>query len=60
MTKKVKEVKGASYSGRNVRINDKSYKLIKNYCDKKGYRIGVFFELGALEKMRAEVNSLVE
>lgn len=42
-------------SGKNVRFDAKSYDLLKVYCKEKGYRLGAFCEIGALEKMKSEV-----
>lgn len=50
-----KKVKKPEYKGKNVRINAKSFDLLKKFCDEKGYKIGVFFEIGALDKMKNEV-----
>lgn len=44
-------------TGKNVRIDTKSYDLLVTYCKGKGYKLGAFCEIGALEKMKNEVNS---
>ncbi len=48
-------VKKKKLIGKNVRISDKSHKLLAVYCKKKGYNLGAFCEMGALEKMKTEV-----
>ena len=42
-------------NGSNVRFNSETYKLIKKFCDEKGYRIGKFCEMAAADKMQREV-----
>lgn len=45
--------------GKNVRISDKSHKLLAVHCKKKGYNLGAFCEIGALDKMRNEATSIL-
>lgn len=42
---------------KNVRISNKSHQLLVNFCKEKGYNLGAFCEIGALDKMRNEVTS---
>lgn len=48
-----KEVKVTK--GKNIRFTDKSHSTLVKFCRKKGYHLGAFCELGALEKMRNEI-----
>jgi hypothetical protein len=41
--------------GKNVRISTKSHELLMKFCVKKGYNLGAFCEIGALDKMKNEV-----
>lgn len=40
--------------GKNIRFSDKSHKMLSVWCDKKGYKLGSFCEIAALEKMKNE------
>lgn len=48
------KIKKAATKGKNIRFSDKSYDLLKAFCDKKGYKLGSFCEIGALDKMKTE------
>ncbi len=54
MLTKKKVVKKKTYDGINVRFTDKAFKVVKAFCDVKGYKIGAFCEIAALDKVKIE------
>lgn len=50
--KRGKKVK--SFKGTNIRISDTAYKLLKVFTTERGYKLGVFCEMAALERMKNE------
>lgn len=40
--------------GKNIRFSDKAHKLLVNFCKKKGYNLGSFCEIAAMEKIKTE------
>ena len=57
-TTKRKSVKKKSPNGTNVRINAVSFKMIKDFCDSRGYKIGAFVETAALKRVHTETTCL--
>lgn len=51
------QVKKKKDTGKNIRINSKSHKLLAVYCKKNGYALGTFCEIAAIDKMRKQVIS---
>lgn len=50
-----KEIKIAK--GKNIRFSDKSHKLLSAYCRTKGYNLGAFCEIGALDRMKLDATN---
>lgn len=44
-------------NGKNIRFSEKSHKLLSNFCRKKGYMLGTFCEIAALDKMKNEATN---
>lgn len=40
--------------GKNIRFSDESHKRLSEYCRLKGYNLGAFCEMGALQRMETE------
>jgi len=40
------------YKGKNIRISDSAYLVIKKYVDQHNYKIGGFIESAAIEKIK--------
>ena len=40
--------------GKNIRLSDNGFRLIKTFCDERGYKIGAFIEIAALKKIATE------
>ena len=51
----VKKQKKAPSLGRNIRISDDSYIQLKDFCLEKGYKLGVFCDIAAVERMKSEL-----
>lgn len=58
MATKKKVIKKKAPNGTNVRINAVSFKIIKDFCDDRGYKIGAFVETAALKRVNAETTCL--
>lgn len=59
MPQKKPRKKIKTYAGKNIRFSDDAFKLLKVFTDEKGYRLGSFCEIAALEKMKSEsINNL--
>jgi len=41
-------------AGKNIRFSEKSHRLLNVFCEKKGYKLGSFCEIAALDKMKNE------
>lgn len=48
------KIEKPKYDGKNVRIKTPSHDLVSAFCKEKGFVLGTFFELAALEKMERE------
>ncbi len=46
--------------GKNVRIPEKTYDVIRKYTFRKGYRMAAFYETAVLEKMQREKSAIKE
>lgn len=53
MASAIKKKKKA-YNGRNVRISDKSFDVIKDFVDERGLKLGRFVEDAAIEKIKSQ------
>ena len=54
MAKIIKKKIVPKLKGKNIRFSDESHRLLNISCDKKGYKLGSFCEIAALEKMKNE------
>lgn len=41
--------------GKSIRISDTAYNSLKNFCEMRGYKMGQFCEMGAMDKMKDEI-----
>lgn len=46
--------------GKNVRFSDNGHKLLVAFCKKKGYNIGSFCEIAAMDKIKVETIASVQ
>ena len=58
MEKKTNTKPTISPEGKNIRISSKSHALLLAFCKKRGYTLGAFCEIGALDKMKNESTPL--
>lgn len=54
MAKIIKKKLIKNGKGKNIRFSDDGHKILNIFCDEKGYKLGSFCEIAALEKMRVE------
>lgn len=40
--------------GKNIRFSDNAHTLLVNFCKERGYNLGAFCEIAALNKLREE------
>ncbi len=53
-----KNVKPKVSKGTNVRLTESNYGLIKEFCKKRGYKIGAYVENAALKSIFEEAHPL--
>ena len=53
--KQAKEIPNKiAVSGKNVRISKAGHEILQDYCKSRGYTLGAFCEIAALNKMNKE------
>jgi len=57
MKSKITSTKKKEPEYNNVRFNSDAFNLVKTFCEKRGYKIGVFCQIAAAEKIQKEVAS---
>lgn len=56
VSRKVKSKK-VEIADKNIRFSGKSHQLLSDFCRKKGYKLGSFCEIAALNKMSGEIGA---